>query len=192
MVRHSLTALLVALCPFAEPPASAHTSAADEVTLPRNVDEVLCAGEGLVGADIAVGPPGPERIELSLESGDTCGKGYTSPSGLSAFTTIDASHIEVRDRCLAFRRQAAKLRPSAERQVRLQGDGQMPSVQVGLFSLTNWAGYFELETPKGRNAAEQWVRQTLAAVRPCWDLSNDDDAPRLVDRLYADLALKPG
>jgi len=68
----------------------------------------------------------------------------------------------------------------------------MPTVQVGPFSFTNWAGYFELESPKGRSAAEQWVRQTLIAVRPCWDTSDDDDARHLVDRLYADLALKPG
>ena len=65
------------------------------------------------------------------------------------------------------------------------------SVRAGVFTITDQAGYFELQSSGGRRAAERWIRQTLATVRPCWDTSNDYDSPHLVDRLYADLAMKP-
>jgi hypothetical protein len=67
-----------------------------------------------------------------------------------------------------------------------------PAVEVGPFSITDRAGYFELQSPSGRRAAARWVRQMLAAVRPCWKWDAvDDDAPRFVHRLYAEIAVKP-
>jgi hypothetical protein len=183
--RCVLKASLFTLALLSGAPALAHPNTPDR-SASINVDEVLCAGESLVGAEATVGEPGPETITLRFDGGGTCG-GYTPPSRLTASNAN--SETTVRESCPAFRRQARELHPSAAREVRLRDDGSGdPSVKAGPFRITNWAGYFELDSAEGRSAAEKWMRQTLSAVRRCWDLSHDHDTPRLIDRLYLDIA----
>ena len=188
MVRDAMMALGASISLFVGAAASAQTPTAGHPTRPDDIGEVLCAGEGLIGAEIDVGPPGPESIELGLDGGGTCG-GFTSPSRLRASSPDSQARVV---NCPAFEAQADKLRPSRQRRMRWQGAGSVPAVQVGPFTVTDWAGYFELQSPQGRRGAERWARQTLAAVRPCWDTSDDLDARHLVDRLYAKIGQRPG
>jgi hypothetical protein len=132
---------------------------------------------------------------LELDGGGSCGadtlpnEGYTPPSGLRI---TRPSGLEIRrGSCPVFGPEADTLQPSMKRERRLRGPHLMPvSVRAGPFTITDEAGYFELQSPKGRRAAARWVRQTLAAVRQCWDIA--DDSSHLVARLYADLAVLNG
>jgi hypothetical protein len=192
MVRSTLTACLVALSLFAGIAARAQATNAAAPTGPAfegpndSVRECVTLGE--VGATITVGRPGPRRIKLELEGGG-CGEA-TSPYGLSA--SGHRAQLDVNnDGCPAFGAQAGKLQPSQQRELRPRGPHRPPAtVHAGPFAITDFAGYFELRRPGGRRAAARRIRQTLAAVRPCWAWdATDDDAPRLVHRLYVEIAM---
>jgi hypothetical protein len=199
MVRHSLTALMAALSLFGGAAAKAQTTnatptASDDPAGPDGTSVVACLPLLMVEAQIAVGRPGPKGMKLELDGPAGCGAGFTSPSWLTATGLDTRLEIGRGDDCPAFSTQAHKLRPSHEREMRLRGslDRLSPAVQVGPFNITDRAGYFELESLGGRRAAARWVRQMLAAVRPCWKWDDTDrDAPRFVRRLYVEIATKP-
>jgi hypothetical protein len=189
MVREALALWLavVLLCvgavAAAQPTNDATTATSDDGARANDAHVVERTTIGYIGAAIAIGRPGAGRIELRLPGGGGCG-GYTSPWGL----LVEQLDIRGED-CAAFKTQAAKLRPSRQRGLRWSGRGPIPTVRAGPFAIEDWAGYFELRSPKGRLAAERWVRRTLTVVRPCWRWDvTDDDSPRLVRRLYAEIA----
>ena len=184
--QNALTVLLAALFLFAVSAARAQPSNAAAPDTPSfSVPE--CAGAGLTGLSMTVGRLGPKRIKLTLGGGDTC-LGPSSPSDLSASSLRFGDLETVRaDSCPAFKTQANKLQPSRERELKGRASkGRLPvATQAGLFTITDWVGYFDLQSPKGRRAAERWVSQALAAARPCWVFPTDDRRPDAVDRLYA-------
>jgi hypothetical protein len=192
MVRHKLTALLAALALAISDDAAAQTTDAEALASLGNKREQalssvpVCVGIAHTAAEIVVGPPGPTAIMLIVGDGDGCGRRFP-PSWLGA-SSSQTQLVITENSCPAFAAQALKLRPSAPRELQ----EQPTAVQVGPFTVTDFMGDFELQSPKGRRAAERWTRQTLAVVRPCWDNSGVSGAPNLLGRLYANLALKPG
>jgi hypothetical protein len=198
MVRHAATAWLAALSLLfeaaakAQPANTATQPIPDVVTRSNDVSTITCGGLGLVGALVSVGRRGPNRIKLEFDGGgEDCGEvDYVSPEGVSAENAD--TRVEIRGgSCPAFDAAAHKLKPSRQRARRLRGSSQMPvSVRAGPLTITDPAGYFELENAKGRAAAVRWVRQTLGAARPCWDVSDNDGARRLLRRLYEEIEVK--
>ena len=193
MVRHAWVACTTALLLFGGLAAQGQsTNAAPNSTsdAARDTSVAECAGLGSIGMEISVGYSRPKAIKLKILGGSTCGD-YTRPSDIWAST--DETQVEIRgDSCPAFVTQARKLRPSRPREMRWYGHGPMPAVQVGPFRITDWAGYFELRNPKGRRAAARWVRLTLAAVRPCWEVADDKGGARLLlHRPYEDVCDPP-
>jgi hypothetical protein len=183
-VLATITALSLSVAWVANAQTSTGASSSAPVASdPTAVVELACVGQR--GASIKLRRPGLKPIVLDLDGGDSCGGDghYGSPG---TFAIIGPSQAGVRTQnCAAFRVQSAKLKPSAT------SEAEVASVRAGPFEITDWARFFHLKNAEGRQAAGSWVRQTLAVVRPCWEISDDDLKPSIVSRLYGALGMQP-
>jgi hypothetical protein len=159
-----------------------------------NVEE--CAGVGLGGAHIVVGHIWARRLELDIDGGDTCG-GFSSPFIVDVFLYHRQGEprdfINRRANCPAFNAQADKLRPHRKWDAETDRPDAAPVVtaRAGAFTITDFAGFFQLGTAVGRRAAARWITQTLVAVRECWIVAEDPSSPPIVSGLYRELGMEP-
>jgi hypothetical protein len=63
-------------------------------------------------------------------------------------------------------------------------------VQAGPFAIVDSDNLFDLKNTKGRQAAALWIRNTLAAVRPCWNTIRQDQTREVADDLYRRLSMR--
>ena len=164
-------------------PATEEPSSGSSYSDPTAVNEIACNGQR--GASITLRRPGLAAIVLDLDGGNHCAgdSHYGSPLALWIYRPSQAS-VRTQN-CPGFRSQSAKLQPSST------APTSGAPVQFGAFTITDWAGFFHLRSPKGRQAAVNWVKQTLAVVRPCWEISDQDLRPTIVNRLYVAIGMRP-
>ena len=129
---------------------------------------------------------GPKKMELTL-GGGVCGPtanritdlslGYATREGMGDFVEAET--------CPAYRDQITQQWLSPQPYTRsLSG-----SVKAGPFVIAGRSTLFDLQSSRGRRAAAKWIRETLIAVRPCWDNFRQDQTHYVVDDLYRALDL---
>lgn len=79
--------------------------------------------------------------------------------------------------CPAFQVQAAQL-PSPKSADTLE------HARAGRYMVEDRWSLFNLKTSNGRKAAAQWLRQTIAVVRPCWSINTENDSESIVNAIY--------
>jgi hypothetical protein len=175
-------ALLSATGP-GEPPGSAPSPTSSDLTPPG---EQICMTVRRVREKIMVGR-GSKKIEITL-GGGVC----ESPLlGISDLTLNYAARdgvgdvVEAAD-CPAYRDQITKLFLSSQH--RSRGIGE---VHAGPFQIAGMSKFFDLQSVNGRKWAAQWIRDTLVAVRPCWNNFRQDQTLYVVGDLYPALGAKP-
>ena len=170
-VRMGLCLLAIAgFCACSSPAAADQPADALQVLASRREPALetvqICAGVFTTLATIVVGPLTPDPVVLTLDNGGGCRGGYNTPAMLLA--EASQGFIQVHRDCFFFRLRAANLHPSLDNAAGWRDASAPTGVQVGpLTFTTNDAGYFDLETPSGKGAAERWVLGTLATVRGC-------------------------
>jgi hypothetical protein len=100
----------------------------------------------------------------------------------------DADFVQVKT-CPAYQAQITKL--WSARQHSGPSANNVQGVRAGPFVFAGRSDLFDLQGSKGRQAAAQWVRETLAEVRPCWNNFREDQTRYAVDHLYSALAMRP-
>ena len=148
-------------------------------------DEVICLSSRHQVESITFGH-GPKRIEITL-GGGTCEPPGLGISDLWVRYPAEDQKLDVvstRD-CPALRQQVAILRLVEAQRLY----GKTRNIRAGLFVIDGGSGLFELRRKSGRVKAVHWVRQTLAAVRPCWNTVRNDRSRAVVDSLYRGLAM---
>jgi hypothetical protein len=140
-----------------------------------------CIAIALIRERVSVGR-GRNKIELTLFGG-ACEPPGSGISALSAsFATEDSNNDTVlADTCPAYRSQIDKLWSGREH---LRRSSNVRPVQAGPFLIADQSDLFELQNENGRRAAARWIRQTLSAIRPCWNNFRSDQTRSVVDRLY--------
>jgi len=193
MFRQALTAIAIASISSGAI-ANAQSKYAPSTTIARSADPVQtpeCIAIGYIRDKIIVGR-GREKFEIDLDGG-AC---EASPSGISGLTV----HIAMDDvggddaieaeSCPAYETQINKLWSARQHSAWSRGFSRR-GIRTGPFVIFNGNNLFELKSAHGRKEAMQWVYETLAALRPCWNNFRDDHTRHVVDRLYAALAMKP-
>jgi len=174
---------LLAATDSGEPPRSAPSSTSSDPTSPG---EQICISVRRVREKITVGR-GSKKMEITL-GGGVC----ESPLlGISDLTLDYAARdgmgdaVEAAD-CPAYRDQITKLFLSSQHRSRAIG-----AVRAGPFQIAGMSKFFDLQSVNGRKWAAQWIRETLVAVRPCWNNFRQDQTLYVVGDLYPALGAKP-
>lgn len=169
--------------PSAPPPTS--TIAPDHTAAGHAEIDHVCVSIRLLREHILVGRRG-EGIELDLGGGacEPPGSGISDMSAAFAPSKDIGDAIEA-ESCPEFQARIARL--WASRQHTRHGSDAESGVRAGPFTITDSSDLFELQSPEGRQAAAEWISQTLSAVRPCWDNFRQDHTHHVVDLLYGDL-----
>jgi hypothetical protein len=195
MARHASTAVLILLSLATASPATAQATSAETPMAagaqmpsaaadPLNVSKIACVGAR--ETEIILSRAGSIRITLAPNP-NLCGDESYPPPDILSVHSPSGAFVKAQD-CTAFRTQIRKLQPRATHLVYTLS---RPPVRAGPFAITDWADYFHLESPKERRMAARWTIQTLAAVRPCWKFADEDQGPKVLKSLYADLGMKP-
>jgi hypothetical protein len=167
MVRAILTAA-AALSILADSAAGAQTANTPPPPAPDHARDEgqtadICITSIRIVARITVGQ-GRKKIEIML-GGDNCGGPEVSI--LTARYAADSSKsdaVEI-ENCPAYRAQINQLR--LPRNHKSYEPATIKGVRAGPFTIANSTHLFELRSANGQKAAARWLRQTLAAVRPC-------------------------
>ena len=195
IVRNTIRAYVtVALLGVA--PAMAQTP---EPSPAQSSSSFECAGIGLVAVQVSVGGRRPRGAVLNVDGGSCGGQDVEGPpDGLSVVSYAPSGngteHEGTRvDDCPQFRPQALEVEASHQRGLPVTRRGPQPAVRVGLLTITDRAGYFDLRQSEGRHQAVKWLRETLVAVRPCWEKAADNDLGDLksLNPFYLALGLRP-
>ena len=187
MIRSSLTAVSVLLA-FAGASASAQTANSRSASPSDRVapDEgMICVMSRRVYERISIGR-GPKKIEVSL-GGGACEAAGSGISDLAAkFAARDSmGDVVEADSCPIYRDRIARLWLARKH----NPHSRRISVRAGQFVITDRKDLFELKSVNGKKAAAQWIRQTLAEVRPCLNNFRDDHTRYVIDSLYASLKM---
>ncbi|MEO7690440.1 MAG: hypothetical protein ABIS51_14245 [Sphingomonas sp.] len=192
MVRAILTAV-AALSILADSAAGAQTTntpppPVPDHTAPDNGElPDICVADLRINAKIIVGR-GRKKIRIQVDSG-TCGEPQFSI--LTAAYATDSSKMDAieSENCRAYRTQIHQLPLARDR--KSHGAATIKAVRAGPFTITDNSHLFELRSANGQKAAARWIRQTLVAVRPCWNNFRQDHTREVVNDLYRTLPMKP-
>lgn len=187
MIRVSLIAVAVLLI-IVSAPASAQTvnsqsaSSSDQVAPDEGT---ICVSSRVLYERISIGR-GPTKIEVSLGGGacEPPGSGISDLAAKFAARNSMGDYVEA-DSCPIYRDRIARLWLARKH----NPHGRRIAVRAGQFFITDRKDLFELKSANGKKAAAQWIRRTLAAVRPCWNNFRDDHTRYVVDSLYASLRM---
>jgi hypothetical protein len=162
-------------------------------------------------AKVEIVRPGVPVIDLDIEIGDGCGLDATLVRDFNGRQygpwmleireapkegASDSNDVVYEPSCPTLTPHMSGLhpwpQPKSDAEVRLRrgiNPETMAGTKVGEFVFKDWSGLFRLQTKEQRAAAAQWVRQTLADVRPCWDnFRQDSEQSPIIDHLYAEIA----
>lgn len=150
--------------------------------------ETDCIAIAVPHGTITVGR-GERRIEIRLIGG-ACERLGSGISMLFAiYPAADNSPLDVvssRD-CPSYQAKIDELWSAKPHHVRSRSTPA--KVQAGPFAIVDTDDLFELKSSRGKRAAQIWLRQTLVAVRPCWNTIRDDQTRSVVDDLYKRLSI---
>jgi hypothetical protein len=153
-------------------------------------DKEICLPDRAKRVIITVGR-GRRRIEMSLGGGvyddGRCGGNEIIDLFASPRMNLGLADVVEARSCPAYRRQLVKL-PS-ERWRHPRPVATFAAISVGPFVIADRSHLFNLASQNDRRAAVRWLRQTLAAVKPCWNNFREDRKRRVVGRLYAALGM---
>jgi hypothetical protein len=190
-IVRQLLIVLAALALFAGADAKAQTinSTTSESSGGSRPDEpgiFICSmADDIILGKIVLGRPGQMELRLGGDW-DRCVPGGWDWTFEATSASVEGEDFIDEEKCPAFRTQIDKLhtpRPPVP-----HGFDTAVAVRAGPFVITDWSDLFHLHRSKGRTAAARWVRQTLIAVRPCWNNVREDRKHPVVDRLYKDFA----
>jgi hypothetical protein len=168
------------------------------------VSDSVCVMNDLVFvvATVTVGQTEATRLTLDIGRDGNCGfvvpLSHTDPKMLGPWRLsisqldsrgeiipgTEADYINQTD-CPALEPYTNQLR---EPYLAKKRGGRAATVSVGPIVFRDEGGIFRLESEPDRQTSAKWLRQTLAAVRGCWNNGNPSiPAHFLADRFYAAL-----
>ena len=155
--------------------------------------EQVCLAIGVSHGTIFV-DDGGQRIELALVGGPSSGPCSSGPSGIESLLVSysekpDAgSDVVLSEDCPSFEAQIDAL--WSKKAIHLRLDDLPSEVEIGPFAVSDTDDLFDLDSSSGRRGADRWIRETLGAVRSCWNTVRADTSYSVVDDLYQRLSIK--
>ncbi|MCW2362763.1 MULTISPECIES: hypothetical protein [Sphingobium] len=150
--------------------------------------EQICVSILVIEETLTVGR-GPDQLKITMGRG-ACEPKEPGVSSLHVSSAIaeEGSDAVIGEFCPVF---LTKIEQLWAGRAQHQNGGMNKHVQTGPFRISGQSDLFSLHSSAGRREAIRWLKETLNAVRPCWNNFRDDRSLGAAVRLYDKLGLAP-